>query len=274
MSALNQAGRDDLLRRMEEVKDRMYGPREDRLATEVLRALNREHEQLKAADDEGLPATAVSCCPFCAEFAFMAVDLFGLDGPWWEFPGKAGPGDAACAHRLVTLGALDLGRCSLERAAPLSTGEIQPGPAVPFVVPRLMALAGMMCVLYATRRMAEGSTAYFMTYFADPPVSPEVGHQPWLRNQYWYLDAGGNPMWNVGNDQWDFELSPWLASDPQKLAWIAADDGEMAIHSDTGELCPYTDLPGRRQPVSIRQGRVYDLPLPNGGPVEGEDLFD
>ena len=262
--------RDELIARMRDIKTRMYAPRDEPLATEELRALNGEFEQVRAAYYDGLPVIAVARCPFCGEIILMAMDGFGLDGPWWDVFGQAGVGDAACRHHLVTVGALDVP----ETVAQLSTGEIQPGPAVPFVVPRLMVLPGMVCVLHATTRAAEGATAYLMTYFSDPPVAGEDGHQPWLRTQYWYHDDDGNLMWNTRNDAWDFDLAPWLEHQPPKLLWIPPDDADMALRPDAVETCPYLDLPGRRHPVSIRDGRIHDLPLPDGTPVEAGDLFD
>ncbi len=274
MSGLNKTGRDALLARMEDIKHRMYGPRDIPLATEDLRTLNRDHERLKAEYYGGLPAIAVAHCPFCAETALLGADVFGLDGPWWDVLSAGAPGDRACAHFLVTLGALDLGKDVLERTALRSTTEIEPGPAAPFVVPRLMALNGMVCVLYGTARMVAGSTAYLMSYFADPPAPAAEGHQPWLRTQYWYADGEDNPTWNSRNDAWDFDLAPWLDGVPPKLGWIAADDPAMALHRDGAGECPYLDLPGPRRPVSIRQGRVYALQLPGGPPVDAEDLCD
>lgn len=274
MSVLNKTDRDAKLARMEEIKHRMYGPTDTPLATEDLRALNRDHEQLKAEYYRGLPAIAVARCPFCAEIAFLGADVFGIDGPWWDVLSPPAPGDRACAHCLVTLGALDLGEDVLERVALRSTVEIEPGPAAPFVVPRLMTLAGMVCVLYGTGRMVEGSTAYLMSYFADPPAPAAEGHQPWLRTQYWYADSQGRPTWNSRNDSWDFDLAPWLDGEAAKLVWIAADDQAMALRRDAARECPYLDMPGPRRPVSIRQGRIYDLPLPGGRPVDAEDLGD
>ena len=274
MSSLMQADRDALLARMEEIEKRMYGPREQRLPTEELRALNREYERIKAEYYGGLPAIAVSRCPLCAEITLMAVDVFGLDGPWWDVLSPPGPGDAACAHRLVTLGAVDFDERTLERAALQCTGEIQPGPAVSFVVPRLMALPGMMCVLYSTEQAVASSAAYFMTYFADPPALGEAGHQPWPRTQYYYRDSEGHTLWNTRNDLRDFDLAPWFERAPPQLAWVAAGDDDMVLRWDPPRQCPYVDLPGRRWPISIRQGRVYDLPLPDGKPVDAEDIFD
>lgn len=274
MSGLNKTGRDAKLARMEDIKAHMYGPRDAPLATEDLRALNRDHERLKAEYYGGLPAIAVARCPICAEIAVLKADVFGLDGPWWDILGPPAPGDGACAHCLVTLGALDLGKDVLGRVALRSTMEIQPGPAVPFVVPRLMALNGMVCVLYGTARMVEGSTAYLMSYFADPPAPAAEGHQPWLRTQYWYGDGEGNPTWNSRTDSWDFDLAPWLDGVPPKLVWIAADDQAMALRRDGAGECPYLDLPGSRRPVSIRQGGRFDLPLPGGAAADAEDIYE
>ena len=58
---------------------------------------------------------------------------------------------------------------------------------------------------------------------------------------------------------------------PAKYVWIATDDQAMALGRDAAIEYPYLDVPGRQRPVSIRQGRIDDLPLPDGGPVEAED---
>jgi hypothetical protein len=272
MTALTRERRDALLARMEEIKDRMYGPGDGPLATEVLRALNREGEEVKAEYLAGLAAVAVARCPHCAEIAYLAMDVFGLDGPWWDVHGAAGEA-TACIHHLATLGALDVGAAALAGAAPRPIDDIRPGPAVPFVVPRLMAIPGMVCVLYATRRVAAGSTAYLMSYFADPPAAGADGHPTWLRTQYGYRDGDGNTLWSTRADRWDFDLAPWLESDPPGLAWIAMDDDALSVKTGAAE-CPYLGLPGRHHPVSIRQGQIHDLPMPDGGPVAAGDLFD
>jgi len=272
MAALTRETRDALLARLEEIMERLYGPRDEPPATEELRALNRDAAAAKADYLAGLPAVAVARCPHCAETASLAMDVFGLDGPWWDVHGAGGE-VMACAHHLATLGALDVGAEALAGAAPRPIDDIRPGPAVPFVVPRLMAIPGMACVLFATRRAAAGSTAYLMSYFADPPAAGADGHPSWLRTQYGYRDGDGNTLWSTRADRWDFDLTPWLEGDPPGLRWIAMDDEALAPRTGAAG-CPYLDLPGRRHPVSIRQGRMHDLPPPDGAPVAAGDLFD
>ena len=269
---MDKPERNALIARLGVIRGLMYGPREAPLPTEELRALNREAEQTKATYYAGLPAVAVSRCPFCAAIRLMAMDMFGLDGPWWDALGTDGPGNVACRHHLVTLGALDM---AAEVAAE-ATGEVQPGPAVPYVVPRLMRLPGMTCVLYATAKIPEGAgaTLYLMSYFSDPPTPGAEGHQPWLRRQYWYRDADGNVMWNTRNDAWDFELAPWMEGQAPKLLWIEADDPEMVLRRGPADRCPYLGLTGRRHPIAIRAGRIFTLPMPDGDTVDSGDLFD
>lgn len=272
MKVLTRKERDVLILAMDQMTMDMYGPGNEKRSTKYLQSLKKKRDRLMHRYLTGLPILNIGRCPFCGKIATKSVDTFGLDSPWWDLFGKDLP-PKACPHFLVMLGALNLHGQIPEEAAPELIDEIYPGPEVPFLVPRLMNLSGMQCILFSTRIIQDKYTVFFMTYFADPPAPPEQGHQPWLRNQFTYTDAKGNFFWNTRNDVWDFEIKNWLSCQPPRVGWIRPDDSEMKIVRSPLSACPYLNVQGRRKPLSIQQGKVYELPLPDGKPFDA-DIFE
>lgn len=271
MSALTLEKRNELIKKIYLLTRKMYGPSDRKLPTEELRALKKERDDARVQYLEGLPVVPVARCPYCGSIAAYSIDSFGLDGPWWDIFGK-NPKPQSCEHFFVMLGALNLQGLSLKDSALETDNEIQPGPEVPYLVPRILEIAGMKCILFSRRIIQEKHTAYFMTYFADPPAPKERGHQSWLRTQFSYVDSQGHSFWNSCNDAWDFEIENWITGPSSKIGWIHPDDPDMNIQFTQSSKCPYIRIPGRRQPLSIKQGKVYELPLPSGTPF-GQDIF-
>lgn len=229
----------------------------------------RRKESLFAALAEygdRLPRVRMSTCPYTGAPYLRAFDPFGLDGPWW--------------HKLkifdieepqppktfrVILGALALhGRTPSE-----TTEEVLPGPEVPFVVPRLLGLPGMVAVV-SRLEMATGDAAYPIVYFSDQPTEPALLHQFWLRQDYWFADAKGRRGFIIANDPWDFDLAPWVGSG--KLKWIAPGDASGAVaDASSGAPCPYLGLAGDPQPQSLEGGERELLEPPDGTPVNPFD---
>lgn len=56
----------------------MYAPREERLTTGAPRALNQEHDGLRAACYEGLPAIAVRAARFAPQSPYSESETLGL----------------------------------------------------------------------------------------------------------------------------------------------------------------------------------------------------
>src|SRR5262249_29653749 len=145
--------------------------------------------------------------------------------------------------------------------------EIQPGPGAPYVIPRLLSLEGVTCVISSMAMPPLGTTAYFMTYFAEPRRPAAQSHQMWLRDAFYYVDPQGYRHWNSCNDSWDFDIAAWNARG--KIRWTAPNDAGAVLVD--GANCPYAGLGGVRAPQSIRDGAVTALPLPDGTP---KDFFD
>jgi hypothetical protein len=196
------------------------------------------------------------------------MDVVGLDGPWWQVGAYDDPptGDP---HLVTYTGALDLQSVALPAGLPSDGGEIQPGPDVPYVIPRLLAIDGVRCVISSTTILPQAARVYFTTYFAEPRLQAAQSHQQWLRDVFYYVDPAGFRRWNGVDDVWDFELAPWIRRG--KVHWIAPGDTNWTSVSGRPQQCPYLGLEGARTPRRIRDGRIEVLPLPTGAP---RDYFE
>lgn len=256
----DRASRDALLARVRPLENRIFG-REgfDALTGRESSEAQEKYFQLLAEYSDRLPRVAMSACPFTGEVLKRSFDPWGIDGPWWfqECELKIEEPSAPPSFRLL-LGALALhGREPVE-----ARDAVIPGPEVPFVVPRLLEMEGMVAVV-SSLSLASGDTAYPIAYFSSEELAPERSHQPWLRQEHWFKTAEGASAWLIANDVWDFELEPWIASG--KLKWIAPGDASCrVIGASDGPPCPYVGLAGEREPASLAAGERYPLPLPDG----------
>ena len=266
--ALNRAERDALLARATELEAMLY-PAEGGAVAPAGPARVRimdTYYQVLAEYGDRLPRMPMSRCPFSGQIFKHSFDPFGLDGPWWQ---KAILVDihepAPLATFRVLLGAFTThGREPAEAKAP-----VIPGPEVPFVVSRLLALAGMNAVISAIR-LENGDTAYPIVYYSRPPHHPRTLHQPWLRQDLWYPSDGGGASWAIKNDPWDFDLKRWI--DSGHLHWITEGNSDLKLCGrESGGPCPFLDLPGERYFQSIAGGKRELMEPPDGSPI---DPFD
>ncbi len=245
-----------LLTRIEELSLLLRPPKSRETGLSERREAAAERERLLLEYAENLPLVAASRCPFCQELFQLPMDT-ALDGPWWRHLSPVPmPAPRSCEHYRLFLGAIDLhGRTPTE----VRTGVIA-GPGAPFVIDRLLGLEGMQVVL-STLPLAQGDTAYLMTYFADAPTHPSALHPCW-RKETWVLhnDAGDAVASKTTNDPWNFDLLAHLEA--KQLSWIAPGDGSMTLRSDAE--CPYLDLPGTHMAQLIQSGQLRLSPPPDG----------
>jgi hypothetical protein len=159
------------------------------------RARNAEEEYF-----ERLPAVVMGHCPFDGRPLLRTYDPFGLDGPWWR--PEANPTEPpACPHFCVVTGALD--KHALTSAS--SEWTTYPGPTMPYVIPRLLDMPGMVASVTAI------PDAFVVAYFAERKPKIELLTAPWPRTNFSYTTQMSIDSWRIPNEVWDFDLAPWIA---------------------------------------------------------------
>ena len=215
-------------------------------------AYTRRCHALWAEYVEGTPIAALSRCPFTDEILYHSIDTFGLDGLWWKYVAPARRAEILPASTFAVTGAVRLAP-TVEEAPFLCL----PGPEVPYVIPRMLELPGVVAVISS---VAIGNHEGFaMIYFAQPvPVSARRANR-WGTGDYWFRDETGAERWSeVVEDEgeFDFDLEPWIEAG--SVRWIGPGDTALGLR-DTSEDCPYLDLEGRREVLRIQNGRVWTM---------------
>lgn len=242
----------------------------------LYRALNMGDETGEAASvellgvvreyEEGLPRLPLSRCPLTGEVQVHSFDPYGLDGPWWNCEAPARPLLERIASCIAVTGAVAL-------ADPVESAPFlcKPGPGLPYVYPRLLALDGVSAVV---RQLPVGRhTAWAICYFADAMPKGAAMPNAWGTGSFW--DAmDGLPGWYATPDapeEWDFSLSPWIARG--KLFWIAPDDPTLSLRTDIAG-CPFIGLPGEQGLQRIAFGRVsVEGEIKSAAPVAAGEMI-
>lgn len=213
----------------------------------TLTRLQRRQGELLRAYRDGLPRVPLARCPFSNELYTAACDVFGLDGPWWDYYNTQRPHEEPPSHWVALTGALRP-VATLEKAPFLAL----PGPAAPYVIPRVLQHDAVRAVLHAFRVGAH--TAFAITYFATH--WPEGVQMPnlWGTDCYRVHLANGDTGWYTTYEtpgSRDFDLAPWLTAG--KLLWIAPGDATLALRATVPD-CPFVGLPGTRDEQRLCDG--------------------
>lgn len=196
-----------------------------------------------------LPRLALSCCPFDERPLYRTFDPFGLDGLWWR--SDVTPEEPPCCRHFCALtGAINFG---VQKPA-AGSFEVRPGPEVPYVIPRLLQLPGMVAVV-SQLTMDNGYAAYPVAYFAERRPPPQELCLEWRRTQLSYTTQMGESGWTVPADDWDFDLGPWLEAG--KLRWCTPKTAELAPRGRLSLKNPYVDLPGERSARVLRGDMIW-----------------
>lgn len=231
-------------------------------------ATSLELAQVTKQYEDNLPKVPMSRCPLSGEVIVHSFDPFGLDGLWWNCDAPVRPLFERYASCIAITGAVKFG--GQVESVPFLC---KPGPAVPYVYPKLLELDGIYGVISS---MPVGAhTAYAILYFSlEIPDGVEMPNE-WGTNRYW--DANdGNPGWyeNAINPQdWDFDIGGWI--ERGKLFWIAPFDATLTLKSDVA-TCPYIELQGTRQMQRIAYGKIEfdpDFPAQNEAPKLPEEIL-
>ncbi|HWN97489.1 MAG TPA: hypothetical protein VNT99_20830 [Methylomirabilota bacterium] len=263
MSELTTPERAALLSKAWELERGLYPDDRTQMPTGRDAALLRESYYLILGEyADRLPRIVMSVCPHTGQPLKKSFDRWGVDGPWWHKDREVELDEPTPPSTFkVLLGALALHqRTPVEARAP-----VIPGPEVPFVVPRLLGLPGMVAVI-SRLEMETGDIAYPIAYFSTVEIPHARLHQFWLQEDYWFDTPEGESAWLIANDVWDFNLEPWIRSG--QLHWTEGQGPEIrVVDGRKGEPCPFLNLPGDQQPQSLGFGKRELLDLPDGTPV-------
>lgn len=202
--------------------------------TPAYREARAAHVEMVAVEQQyfrDLPRPAMAPCPFCGKPLHRSFDPFGLDGLWWR--SDAQPEEPTpCPHFCVLLGAV-----RLDAPPPPAAFAVHPGPARPFLLPRLLELPGMTAVI--SQLPVEGGLAWPVAYFA--PRRPPVQHLAagWGRTNLVYTTQLGEHAWRPAGDVPDFDLGPWVTGG--RVRWCRPGTDRTVL--DEG-ACPYLTDPG------------------------------
>lgn len=198
---------------------------------------------------DGLPFVPLSRCPLSGQEVELAIDVFGLDGLWWDSEWDLRPLDSLPITFYTLTGAMKLAGPVPERPFIAKLG-----PEVPFVLPAILRHPNTYAVLSATPVGHNLGYALF-TYAAGEPFGVE-------RVDMWGLRAsprrvGGRWRWESRpyvDEECDFDLAPWIQQ--RKLFWIPPGDGSLTLRSDVAG-CPFVGLDGERRTAYMQAGKVW-----------------
>lgn len=258
VTELKQEERCGILRQCERIEKKLYPDEGKGPGVMKARALDRAYYKKLQSYFDRLPRVRMATCPVCGAPFEHSFDPYGLDGPWWHTDRLCEVQEPAhCPHFRVLLGAY-----KLRRPAPAEAdGDVRPGPEVPYVVPRLLELPGMIAVI-GEIEMATGDTAYPIAYFSGQKIPAGALHASWGRVEYWFEDEDGNSCWTISNSPWEFDLRRYL--NDKRLRWVDPKDPERRVRTIDDGPCPYADLDGVCIPQLFANGERDFLELPTG----------
>jgi hypothetical protein len=220
-----------------------------------------------------VPVLPLSRCPITRQVAYHSIDVYGLDGLWWDNQVPIRPVDVLPSTFIMVLGALKLGP-SLEKAP----FPVRPGPEAPYVVPEVLSNPNVKAVVSTVKVGVH--TAYPIFYYGLDWEKDLEPMNNWGANHWSYLDRDGNLRYNeygvipISDDSYledleeapdddeedieytvDYDLRRWL--EEGKLLWIEPGDPTFTLREGASG-CPYLDLPGSRVFSLIVDGERLD----------------
>jgi hypothetical protein len=204
-----------------------------------------ELEEISNAYTGGLSRIEISRCPFTGESFVFSCDTNGLDGPWWdvENPLREVMEESDTYYALT-------GSVNIIGEVPEIPFAVKPGPAVPWVSPRLLENDDICAVL--SHLKIGLYDAYVVVYFSKDRSYEIERINTWGTDTYMAEDIDGAAV--MGStfeepDDYDFDIAGWI--EKGKLKWISIGDKTLELHESI-DNCPYLDIDGYRYPVLLR----------------------
>lgn len=200
--------------------------------------------------ESGLPVVALARSPFSGQLFESPFDPFGLDGLWWNFEAPVRPYREAPETFFALTGAV-----TLEEPVESAPFLCKPGPAVPYLLPRLLEHPFIKAVIAETS--VGRHRAFAVVYFAQLPLPNVPRANEWGSDSYLRVSPDGGVGWSsVQEDpgEFDFDIAAWI--ERRKVLWIAPNDDNFTLQTGI-EGCPYLRLPGTRASQRIENGTVW-----------------
>jgi hypothetical protein len=213
------------------------------------RASRLRLEQLQDSYRELLPDVVVARCPHTGVVVRWSIDVGDLDGWFWDADHQITRAPRLPPTWLATTGAVRL-------RGPVAWAPFMcnPGPAVPYVVPRVLDQDGVRAVI---AQVPIGRHLGWAVSYFGPRLPGVAGIGRWGGDWAPALDGDRvEHSWSVVSDN-DYELTSYLESG--KLLWIAPDDETATLREDA-DACPYLGLDGSREGAYIKSGTARYFP--------------
>lgn len=254
---------DPLLSRLEELEVKLTGPSLDYLGSDEWSEDQTQYSSCLSEYAELVPLHTVSRCPICNEVLEYAMDLRGIQYPWWweHFPFEFSK-PRACQHFMLLQGALNLnGRDPTE----VQTWHTRPGPSQPFVIERLAQIPSVSVVINEIS-VGENDQGFVIAYFSEKPFNQTDLHQNWLRDRWTIYDEDGEPITSRSQrDKWSFDLGS-IAKD-RRLFLIEKNDLSLRPFNES-ELPSLAMADENTLPQLISKGKLTHYAAPRGQDVD------
>ena len=195
------------------------------------------------------PVVPMSRCPYTREVAYHSIDLYGLDGPWWDYSKPLRPVEDLPVTFFTVTGSMKLGE-NVEN----TRQQARPGPEAPYVIKQLIGVPGIKAVI-STVKVGD-HTGYPVFYYSEN-VNPEVEPaRNWGQYMWQRMDRDGRYVHLVPDEtefDYDFDLTKWVKEG--KLYWIAPSDPTFTLRNGVDD-CPYLSIGGGHEFQIIIDGEV------------------
>lgn len=207
--------------------------------------------ELKDVYRDNLPSVKVSRCPYTGKVLEYPIDVYGLDGLWWDYFDPVRKEVPQNETFVALTGAIKL-NLPVEDTPFL----VETGPEVPYVLPALLEQKGVLAVLSSIK--IGKHTAFITAYFSPNPQEILIRPNFWGTNYYTLNYEREETGWVEEIEEMkvrDFDLEPWIESG--KLFWIHPGDEKFNLRADL-QACPYLNLEGNTNTLMMQFGEIID----------------
>lgn len=225
---------------------------DETLQNHLMQEYDKVSNELEVFEEKytaGLPNLQLSRCPYTNKIYSLCIDSFGLEGPWWDANQPIREEEEAMPSFFAITGSVNI-----IGEAPTAPFTIKPGPAIPWVCPRLLSNEAISAVLSHIKIGIYD--AYLTVYYTNSEVVETKRINTWGIDEYLINDDEGYAVLDRTydeEDEYDFDIARWIKNG--KLQWIAINDQTLELHSSINN-CPYLNIKGYNYPVIIQNKTI------------------